>query len=335
MRLAVLVLTFALLASLPAAAQQEDVIIGDLTPHADCTPENARAVDMHDVARHPERYSGTCVVANGVVSGWFLFDSVDSLYRRTDDDGQNRAPSGRLGLYPQAASDDLPGVVQGDVVGVVGTCNALEGPNVIMVLGYCHHYGGAILIVSKITPTSAVMTRRTSERDRQRIGDLAFAPVAWRDLPAITSRAWQWLRAIENGDIAEFARLAHEQPENMRVDDANSEAHAVFSAEDSPFAYLRGSHTTPQLAVFVEKRPGDLVASMAHVTFAREAHACFCRESDCRGRWPISESDAANASQHPYVCADIYHAASPDSPLWVVSTRVWSNGLGEPREEAP
>jgi hypothetical protein len=200
-----------------------------------------------------------------------------------------------------------------------------------MVLGYCHHYAGAYIVVSQLTATSHSLSRRVGDADRRRIGDLGAAPSAWRDLSTVANLAERWLRSIEQGDVGEFARLEGRHAEDMQTANAQSDEHVVFAAPDGPFVQFRGSQSTPQMAIFVRKRAGSEAASLARIREDREAWACFCREADCRGAWPISIHDTANDVVRPFICAHIYDGGDASTPYWVVTTDIWSNGLVEPR----
>lgn len=310
-----------------ASAQQssdEGEIITDVSPSdSACTMETAHRISLQNLARYPQRYVGQCVRTSGVIDGWSIFASVEALYSATDQDAHSDRPS-RIGSYPQAAFESLAGnVVFGDVAGVAENCDTFA-PSAMMFLGYCHHYGGAFLIISALEPGSPVV-RRVGPTERRQIGTLGFAPANWEDRNTIERMASDWIASIENHDLAALARLSGRDLNEANLADENSDEHFMIAAVDSPFVEFRAPREHHQLALFVTKAPGEGRATLTRARRDREAYACICRIDDCTGVWPISVGDAWNEASHPYVCADIYNGSGDgEAAHWYVqSHRSW------------
>lgn len=319
-----------------AAAQEREsrsYVVTDVPSAHDQCDRSAPRIDLASLIVDPTPYLGRCIRAEGIVSGGLLFTDVDALYlaaQRTWD--LDDPPAYRhVGTYPQTATSVLGGrIARTEVIAIVRTCSELGGPDVMMVLGYCHHYSGPFLQVARIARRSGAITRRVGEAERVRIGTLGFAPPDWEDRAAVEAVAMQWLRSIQAGDLATFARLAgHDE---LDVTDRDSYEHYVFEARHSAFAQFRGSNVTPQFAMFIYKPPGALAATMEEATTYREAEACFCRIQDCTGRWPISSGDSGNHERRPYICTNIFDASGDDDSerLWVLRTGIDNELMREP-----
>ena len=269
----------------------------------------------------------------GIVAGWLVYADVDALYlaaQRTWDQVEP-IPYRHVGTYPQTATSVLHNrVVRAEVTGVVRTCAELHGPNVMMVLGYCHHYSGPFLQVARIAQRSGLITRRAGEAERVRIGTLGFAPAEWADYAAAEAVAREWLRSIQVRDLEAYARLVDH---DLDLSDIDSVEHYVFEARRSPFREFRGSRGAPQFAMFVYKPPGAATATLEEATTYREVEACFCRRPNCDDRWPISLLDAGNQDRRPYICANIFDAADEEDSTrrWIVRVELDWDVMREPR----
>jgi hypothetical protein len=292
----------------------------------------APRVDLAALIHDPRLFIGRCVSVSGIVDGWLVYESEDAFYRGADWNAGEGARYNHIGTYPQEATGVLhERVVHADVVGLVSTCEQFDAdPNVIMVLGYCHHFVGPFLRVASIHQRSSPLPRLTGDVERVRIGDLGFAPSTWPDRATVERLASEWLHAIETRDLGAYARLAGRDA--LDLAQSWSEDAYVFADRNSPFLQFRRVNAPPQLAIFTRKSAGEPAATLVRAVEDSEGFACFCRLSDCTDRWPIFIRDASNEKDRPYVCADIYNGGEPGgAPEWVVRVSRSSQILTEPR----
>ncbi len=153
-----------LLAGMMIAGQDADTQADAATPYvlfgrwpavADCNPAIAASVDLADLLRDPAQWHDKCVAVKGYFYQRALFIDPDDT--TLPHAAMNRASaSARAGIY---ARDDVmdalyyrdqPAYVE--VIGKAWDCRDLQGPDVVMVMGYCHYTGGPILSLTSFKP---------------------------------------------------------------------------------------------------------------------------------------------------------------------------------------
>jgi hypothetical protein len=142
-------------AASPVLAQEEDasageeIIMNAWTKSEDCNRENATELSFSEVAADADVLIGQCVTLAGYWYGRGLFRSEKDALRK----GSLFRPDllgRRVGLY---ANWELVGDSPSEprwqrFVGRVGRCET-QWPGAMMVMGFCHYTGGAILLVSE------------------------------------------------------------------------------------------------------------------------------------------------------------------------------------------
>lgn len=138
--------------SVNAERTDEPYIVTDVYAPGDECRQNVRTVALSELIGAPAQFVGKCVRTTGVVAGWLIYVDTDAYHRGADWNHESGAPYRHIGTYPQVATAELGDeVVSADVIGIVDTCERLYGDsNVIMVLGYCHHFSGPFLRVARI-----------------------------------------------------------------------------------------------------------------------------------------------------------------------------------------
>ena len=131
------------------------VVIYGKWPAADaCTPENTTAVRLADLLTNAQPYADRCISTVGWISGYALF--LDPGDADLPHSVSNPASSGRrAGLYGSEATMERVWALttpRARVVGKLWDCVDLDGPNVLMVMGYCHYTGGPFIGVVSIDP---------------------------------------------------------------------------------------------------------------------------------------------------------------------------------------
>jgi hypothetical protein len=124
---------------------------------------------------------------------------------------------------------------------------------------------------------------------------------SWPQKAPVVAAVTRWLNDIRKRDIADFAELHDLAPVAIDLEDEESEFRDVFVSTTSPFAALRSRRDPGNPRYFrVATRPAVDDEQKTTETFA-----CFCSESSCEGRWPISSVDAANSPNRPYACVEV------------------------------
>lgn len=138
----------------PANQERPVVVYGMWPSVGQCTSENTTSVPFADLLRDREVHHDQCISTEAWISGRALFldrDDIDRPRSNSSDDASGR----RIGIY---ADEEVWGSIQNAesarvrIVGILWDCKDLQGPNVIMVMGYCHYTGGPIIGVSSVSP---------------------------------------------------------------------------------------------------------------------------------------------------------------------------------------
>jgi hypothetical protein len=281
---------------------------------AACTPRTATPTTVTDIGESLDDYLGRCVTVSGPASSIALFSSVEGIYRsqRLAADGNPdpaEARRHRLGLYSRDGeirrmrSANLPWLT---VTGIVDSCErkqkraqAAARDSIIMMSGYCHYYGGAVIdAVAFSVDRSKTPRRLTGEGARRRVGDLVSAPADWPHLAAMRSLGDEFRAAVGRGDRAALAEM---HGINAKPDGQDSAlVESLVADAGSPFAELRRDPTLP-MAIFI--RRSDLERARAgRPPEAPFGTICFARRSAPGIAWPISANDADNDPARPYAC---------------------------------
>lgn len=295
------------------------------------------SVDVRVIARAPARWFDRCVRLRGYVVRNIFYADAGGAYAAAANDSSGRSNDGWLGLYLRGRQTDR--LRRGTVTGILRDCGrdwaeeaARAGPNeLVMSIGYCHYRGGLVLLAAQFDAQGpAHFERLTSASDRARFGDLEL-PGADRPVPEeVTSLADRFLSGVQAGDglgLAAYTGTWTEQ--NPETPAALAAWHAYLSGDGaSPLRPLR--RAVVQRAYFRE-RPW---AADQEVRYLPVWFACFCREVDCTGRWPIHGDDATAGPSRPYVC--VRASSRTDRrrpPNWIIVNRTESM-FAEPRTNA-
>jgi hypothetical protein len=133
-------------------ADEQPYAVTNVFPRPGCNSHTARAVELDRITSHPKDYLDQCVSVAGYFTFRALFTARSDAERRYSN-ADERSAKRRIGLYMSDADrrrTDIDDVVRATAVGTVSHCDCLQGPNVFMVLGYCHQSGGPILAVAEI-----------------------------------------------------------------------------------------------------------------------------------------------------------------------------------------
>lgn len=311
-----------------------------------CTAETAVRAAVTEITRRPDRFMGRCVTVAGPAGGTTIYSGVDAIYL-----GQipgvvsgPAATRGLIGLYSDGNRLRMElaperGLAHLVVTGTVDNCERMRdrlgaaaqrerAGNIlpIMMGGYCHWRGGPVIRIASYARDPAVRYERLiGEAARARVGDLVMATPRTPGFGVLRDFATAFAEAMRRGNREALARLHDFRPGTRNPEDLALLAYLLDDPE-SPFASLRrGIGGGP--AIFVRR----------NASIARDEGVsgviCFCRTSDCRGRWPISILDAAGRPDRPYVCT-IVEPRNWERRGAGLSTPVRGGGLAEPARSA-
>lgn len=135
----------------PKDNQSYQLVLNKWASEKDCNPAIAKRVDMDALLANLKTYHNQCVSVDGYYLSRALFLSwEDAQVKRAASNPVVR--DARIGLYASetvsTALSRLGKPAYVEVTGLVWDCQDLNGPDVIMVLGYCHYTDGPILGIS-------------------------------------------------------------------------------------------------------------------------------------------------------------------------------------------
>ncbi len=316
-----------------------------------CTAATARRTTVAEIGENYDRYKGKCVQAGGLFASVAMYGSVEDLYLggRFALDG-NRDPAvlrrGRIGLY--SADGKLrglrligEGIPHVEIIGIVDSCAGLydqaiaaakaEGDRdpIIMMGGYCHYYGGAVVrnAIYSFNPPRRY-ERLLGDANRRKFGDFVPMPSDWRDRAALEQAMTEWRAMIERRD-RDALRNAHHVGDTGSATSEHLEL-ALERLLDRSVVATNGERAR-QSAIFVEKLDVDRLAAGRTLSAHPYATLCLCRTADCTGKWPIADRDADNHVSRPYVCTRANWRYGKGGRRLLETSAGRDGGLGEPR----
>lgn len=315
-----------------AARDQDLIVITDTWAGDTCTSEIARPSSFADSQSLPLGEMEPCVMVDGLWDRYF-FEGVESYYRLRRARGP--AASERLGVYGVRDSIELPDrPVPARLTGRIDDCDRLNGPGVIMVMGYCHYFPGRYIALGHAEITGPPPERWLGAEARTSLGQLLEPPANWPQQLYVEGRARDWLEHVRRDDAAAYADAMGRDPEMSDPSDPDSETHAVFRVPGSVFDRLR-QEVAPELRLWrfapPQLDPDEPPADRADI----DVLACFGLGIWTDDRWPVSGVDADNAPQRPYVCIAISRETWNGRTKERIEVPFGGYGLAEPAENPP
>lgn len=322
---------------------------GDVKPKP-CTAATATKTTVEAIGADANGMTGHCVTVSGPVSSIAMFSGVPGIYQ-TARQGLNGNPDRtvtrrhRIGLYSKGNAirglkpTGASGLPHLTVTGIVDTCEAKSerieaaaGPyDVVMMGGYCHYHGGAVIDAVHFTVDPVRRyARLTGERARKLHGNVVEAPADWPHLAKLRTLGNQFRSALRLGDRNRLATL-HDFKDSLDEHENNG-MQLLMNWTNSPFAEVRNDAALP-MAIFVDRLDVERRATGTAPPFL-DGTICFCRTHNCAGSWPIARNDADNHTDRPYACTRIEDQDWPGGKPFLttpVGSGVW---LAEPRRTA-
>ena len=318
---------------------------------APCERHRATPTSIEAVRADDRAWSGRCVSLRGIAVNARLF--ADRLATLEPIGGFGRGVRRSIVLNPRGRSRRERKPMMVEVTGTIGSCadqnaavaamQAAAPADIIMISGYCH--------TSLETFIRAVHIRVLSRASISRLLE-AEVPADRRELVVVPSgiarrtdhiaAARAMAAAMATGDELAYRRLARPavqqeldslggRPAPGWLRRAVREAHADFAGSAAlrrDFAAISPLATHPE-RVLVDR------AELSAPESGRRPTAfvvCWCKTTDCAGRWPVAAFDADNEPERPYLCARTtdYILGPSASETIQVDVRASANGFAEP-----
>lgn len=328
-------IALAALAAMPASAREKR-----------CDARSAVATPIEAIQSDYTAWAGKCVKLSGIGFGWKIYADRMALTQEppTSWDNAPRATavkprSGlRRGRTPQ----------QIEVIGRVGSCAAdnevaesdRTRGDLFMVFGYCQISRANYVTPSAIRVIDKTPVPRLTEVDvppDQR--SLVSAPAALRDLAESQALAREMMRALLDGDEDRYVRLSEPaliedldrkglKPDWLRIRLRDIRADYV-PARQLVRAQAGALSATAPLTSFITR--SDLAVTEGRPSLIH----CWCKTTDCTGRWPVTPFDADNRRERPYICiaTNDYLLGMQQKTILQASLPLETEGFAEPGEK--
>jgi hypothetical protein len=289
-------------------------------PREDCTLAEAEKLNVARFAADPERYSGRCVHARGIIVHRGFVRNRRDLYERAA--GEEASPM--IAVY--GAERDTTGTQQlwiartyADVVAYAYSCDELvdyvfasaeranaearanpgEGQvlRIPFIPGLCHYRRGPLLFVSQWTALPGMPTRLTDRGSARRYGNLEEVNARWPHYDEVKAAVLAWIDPVRVRDVSRVSTALAILPDRGPGDTERKWAAWLTDPAVSPLAFLIGMQQNPPIKIFLE--PAGRNAE------GYRAYACVCKTHDCEGQWPFHSIDAYPQLEDPYACFDI------------------------------
>lgn len=328
----VLIASTLLLIASPAFAQEveEDwYVVTDTAAPAGCTPESARPISFAEVMSGSlEGPALECVTVEGLWAVTAFHDGKEGFYA---DRGSSWMPSStRLGVYGWRDRIDPPDrPTPARLTGRIGDCEQFGGPDVMMVMGYCHYVRGRFIALGQATADGAAAERLTGPAHRVRLGDLLEIDPSSPLHATVEARGREWLNQLRAGDARAYALAYGDQHQLEFIDDPESDFHALFRDERSIFGRLRGEDQADLRLWRIADEPLDPEDEPRDPS-DYAVLACFRIGQWTDDRWPVAGVDADNNAERPYACVDLWRETRNGETREGLDAGVGSSGLAEP-----
>jgi hypothetical protein len=277
-----------------------------------CTPENATATTIANVAADPSAWMGQCVAVDGLYVNERVYADADAIY------GLNPNFVGGFidGMQP------LPGAWRGSFIGRVTDCKVAEatllngqlrGPGINQngrTLGCLEPKGPMLMFMTASELKASGLKRRLPGAKG---GDLTVAGSDWEHFRPMSDIASRFLDALRSDGDDSLARLLGNGYRAMEL----------RTGADTAFVSLRQSQsaaTQTKLFRYADRQEGIVAGE-----------ACYCLKASCDRAWPIAGRDADNHASRPYACVRIQGALVEGAWRYRLDTSNDVAGLDEPK----
>ena len=277
-------------------------------------------------------FEGRCIEISAITDGALLFTGVEGYYLAGPifggDPDDNPNDRHRLGFYDGPDRQRRGAPVDLRWMTATGWLRDCETENerayaqaaenaIVFNSGFCHYASGPVLFLSEYRLGDSVGARRlTGESMRARVGNFVRAPSDWPHRAFVEVKAAEYLDALRRNDRAALGAMhvaAHDS-EGAR------EALDLILGGHAGFAELRSGSKHSQTAIFLRDEAGPLTSAEERTAYGEllegrmapdegneenySSTICFCLTEGCGELWPISDFDADNREERPYVCTE-------------------------------
>lgn len=308
-------------AQAPAPRGDLHVVTDTWAPET-CRPATAATITFAAAMTH------ACVNVEGLWMHNVLYSGVEGYYRVHRADGD--VFHDRIGVYgwlDRIEPPDRPTPAR--LTGRPGACEDFSGPDVVMVMGYCHYTGGPYVALGEATILGEPPVRLVGETTRRRLGLLGEPAPDWPHRSYVEARARRWLALVQAGDPATYAAALELEGRDADPEDPESVTHAVFRTSGSVFERLRAERA-PVMRVWTlappTPEPDEPPPDPADV----DALVCFRLGEWRDDRWPVASIDGDNSAIRPYACLFVVRWISGGEVTEFYGLRFGAEGLAEP-----
>ena len=301
-----------------------------------CTAAIAQATSVEAIQAAITSWEGHCVRISGLGTARRLYANREALVDRIPYD---EAPTARsIVIKWEGHHPPLRRPHQIELIGTVGRCiteNALvngwqaQHPDqMIMLAGLCH-----TSLANYVRPVSI---RVLSNRPIPRLTELEVPPErrelveAPENVPGhaqAIEAARAMLASIQSRNEAAFARF--EDPMSVDNDETRTDFRRA-TASASVFAALPPG-SAHQERTFLDWGERDDILANPDRNDQPALITCWCRTSNCSGRWPVRALDADNDPSRPYACiATNDYIIYPRGHAIQATAKIEPNGFTEP-----
>jgi hypothetical protein len=288
-----------------------------------CTWRTARAATV-EAARTDRHLETRCVRLRGLMVGDRLHADREAMAEAAGARGRTARRS--LPLLTDGAQKAFRWrgpAAEVEALGVVQSCETAQAmlqelrqaePDMIVTLaGLCHVSHETYLDVSSVRRVSRQpVYRLTEEEVPAAMREMVAAPMGAPGVEAHRAAARQLVGAVERRDPDLFARLNDPDMERPNATARGRERQQAAAAAQFRRASAANSAARAimplagrQEQLFVHRDDADATDTAGEGSAdggEDRAVTCWCRTSDCTGRWPVREADADNDPARPYVC---------------------------------
>lgn len=324
----VIVLAVSLLLAGQAFAQEDKAyVVFDAWATEDCTSETAIEFSFAQAVSVSNDGDIPCAAIEGLWVWNTLVASVDAYYRSNSFPAFRVRDDEKMGVYGTRDRVELPDrVIPARLTGRVSRCERLQGPDVMMVLGYCHYISGPFVALGDVEIRGETPPRLTGSEHRDRLGLLLPLDDGERDF--VDSAVAKWLAIFLQNDPELYASV-YEVGEHDQMDEPGTQFSILFHSTTSVFHRLRRSDATGFRAWKIKPdREGD--EDLAVEQSALMVLVCFPLGDWSDDRWPVAVVDADNDNARPYACIIVGRGNwNSDVEEWV-ALPAQAQGLAEP-----
>ncbi len=284
-----------------------------------CEASASKSAEVRTVISRIDKWQGRCVRLSGILVDGKLYSDRAALAERVRYESGRMVearPTGAIMLYPDARRPREERPMRVEIVGRIGNCAVVQdlvaaqkpspdGRRWVLD-GLCRVSRALYVRVSIVNVLEASVERLREDEVHADSRLLVDAPpdAPGRDRHLDAARALA--AALQRSDETAFRNLKRgiskavfiSPQQSSTEEQALKDEFGALGTATSPLAGL--SLATPRM--FIDRQKLDLAAAYGDTMPKPDFITCWCRGSDCTGKWPVIARDADNDPARPYIC---------------------------------